>query len=83
MTSGKKKKAAEPDEEKEVIPKDLSIDGNVQLNKFIKKAVKNNKKKQLKLSECPKEFLEKFFLEKRTDKLTEAMDFNLASKMEQ
>lgn len=65
VTGGRKKKQAESDDEVEdITPKDLTIDGNVQLNRFIKKAVKNNKKKQKKL-------------DKRTDQLTDAMDFSL------
>ncbi|CAI4231373.1 unnamed protein product [Auanema sp. JU1783] len=51
VTSGKRKKKEEDKEEKAISdPTNLKIDGNVQLNRFIKKAVKGQKKKQKKLA---------------------------------
>ncbi|CAD6197717.1 unnamed protein product [Caenorhabditis auriculariae] len=69
VESGKKKKQAAVETEKAVIPENLTIDGNVQLNRLIKKAVKRQKKKAQKTSQ-------------RADKLSDAMD-SVLDKMEE
>ncbi|VDP14737.1 unnamed protein product [Heligmosomoides polygyrus] len=63
VTSGRHKKTGNDDDESEQqpLPTSLVIDGNVQLNRAIKKVLKKNKRAAKKQ-------------EKRTEKLADAMD---------
>lgn len=69
VTSGRKVKGPTVDDEKPVLPESLALDGNVQLNKLIKTAIKKQKKKAKKTAN-------------RADKLSDSIGNMLGESME-